>query len=555
MPVLNPAELWQRTGRYEIDELFKLSDRSGAELVLAMTHEEVVTCHVAQRRALLPRPAADPLPLPDQGARRAAAARRRAAHARVHHEGRLHLRPRRGGARRALRAHIEAYDRIFDRAGCEWYRVESDVGMMGGIGAHEYMAPCAAGENDVALAPGYAANVEVASAEPQPVELPAPLRRARARSRTPGLTTVEQVARHARRAAPGALLKALPGGRRGPRARAGRRARRPPRQRDQARTTRSARRSARRAPRSSPSASARPATSGRSAPTSPILLDDAVGRGRLRHRRQPPDAHLRGVEPGPRLRRSSAPTCARVEAGDTRRRRARSGSSRRSRSATSSSSARATPSRWARPTSTSPGREQPIWMGSYGIGPARIAAAADRAGRRRARASPGRARSRPSTSTSSAGPRGLGGARAGRAPLRRAARDRPGRPLRRPRRRPGREVRRRRAARLPAAGDGRAAHGWPAARSRSRCGAGARTARCRWRAPRRRWRSCGGPPVGEGRARRAPPAEEPPSAPRLTFRRLPGLDRSGPPPPADARRPAAASVDDPERDRLPAPRR
>ena len=37
--------------------------------------------------------------------------------------------------------------------------------MMGGIGAHEYMAPCAAGENDVALAPGYAANVEVASAD------------------------------------------------------------------------------------------------------------------------------------------------------------------------------------------------------------------------------------------------------------------------------------------------------------------------------------------------------------------------------------------------------
>ena len=48
--------------------------------------------------------------------------------------------------------------------------------MMGGSGAHEYMAPCPAGENEVALAPGYAANVEVASAEPQPVELPAAAR-------------------------------------------------------------------------------------------------------------------------------------------------------------------------------------------------------------------------------------------------------------------------------------------------------------------------------------------------------------------------------------------
>ena len=61
-----------------------------------------------------------------------------------------------------------AYDRMMDRCGLEWYRVEADVGMMGGSGAHEYMAPCPAGENEVVLAAGYAANVEVASAEPQP---------------------------------------------------------------------------------------------------------------------------------------------------------------------------------------------------------------------------------------------------------------------------------------------------------------------------------------------------------------------------------------------------
>ena len=50
MPVLNPAELWQRSGRYESvgAELFRLQDRRGAPLVLAMTHEEVVTMHVAQ---------------------------------------------------------------------------------------------------------------------------------------------------------------------------------------------------------------------------------------------------------------------------------------------------------------------------------------------------------------------------------------------------------------------------------------------------------------------------------------------------------------------------
>src|ERR1700720_805685 len=48
MPVLQPAEPWRRTGRLDIDALFKLTDRKGSELVLAMTHEEAVTFHVPQ---------------------------------------------------------------------------------------------------------------------------------------------------------------------------------------------------------------------------------------------------------------------------------------------------------------------------------------------------------------------------------------------------------------------------------------------------------------------------------------------------------------------------
>src|SRR5437763_12627452 len=48
MPVLQPAEIWRKTGRYEIDELFKLRDRREAELVLAMTHEESLTFHIAR---------------------------------------------------------------------------------------------------------------------------------------------------------------------------------------------------------------------------------------------------------------------------------------------------------------------------------------------------------------------------------------------------------------------------------------------------------------------------------------------------------------------------
>src|SRR4051794_16357180 len=205
MPVITPAELWKRSGRYAIDEVFKLHDRKGAELVLALTHEETLTFHMAG----IVRSYRD---LPQM----------------LYHfqtKGRDEARPRAGVLRtrefimkdaysfdrdrEGLDASYErqrgAYDRIFDRVGLEWYRVESDVGMMGGFGAHEYMAPCPAGENDVALAPGYAANVEVAGAEPQPVpplELDGELH-------TPGQTTIEGVA-GALGIPAGNLLKAFP---------------------------------------------------------------------------------------------------------------------------------------------------------------------------------------------------------------------------------------------------------------------------------------------------------------------------------------------------------
>src|SRR6266481_705068 len=130
MPVLQPAEPWRKTGRLEIEELFKLSDRKGSELVLAMTHEEAVTFHAAQ---IINSYSFDRDP---------------------------------AGLEQSYALHVGAYDRIMERTGLRFYRVESDVGMMGGLGAHEYMAPCPAGEDEIALAPGYAANVEVALRSP-----------------------------------------------------------------------------------------------------------------------------------------------------------------------------------------------------------------------------------------------------------------------------------------------------------------------------------------------------------------------------------------------------
>src|SRR4051812_48917370 len=192
MPVITPAELWKRSDRYKIDEVFKLRDRRGADLVLALSHEETLTFHMAS----IVRSYRD---LPQM----------------LYHfqtKGRDEARPRAGvlrtrefimkdaysfdrdraGLDESYELQREAYDRIFDRVGLEWYRVESDVGAMGGFGAHEYMAPCPAGENDVALAAGYAANVEVASADPKPVELGDGLPEPEVVS-TPGLTTVADV--------------------------------------------------------------------------------------------------------------------------------------------------------------------------------------------------------------------------------------------------------------------------------------------------------------------------------------------------------------------------
>jgi prolyl-tRNA synthetase len=205
MPVITPAELWKRSGRYDIDEVFKLKDRRGADLILAMSHEETVTLHVAQTVRSYRQ-----LPML------------------LYHfqtKGRDEPRPRAGvlrtrefimkdaysfdrdaeGLQASYDKFIEAYDRICDRVGLEWYRVESDVGMMGGSGAHEYMAPCPAGENDVALAPGYAANTEVASADAQPV----PAIDLEGEIHTPGATTVAAVA-GALGVQAGNVLKAYP---------------------------------------------------------------------------------------------------------------------------------------------------------------------------------------------------------------------------------------------------------------------------------------------------------------------------------------------------------
>jgi len=372
MPVLQPAEAWRRTGRYDIDELFKLNDRRGADMVLAMTHEEVVTGHVAQ----VVRSYRD-LPLilyhfqvkeRDEPRPRAGVLRTREF---IMKDSYTFDRDAEGLAV-AYDKHVAAYDRIFDRTGLQWYRVEADVGMMGGHGAHEYMAPCASGENEIALAPGFAANVEVASAEAQPVVLPGALAAPEEVS-TPGLSTVDAVA-GALGVPAGALLKSyavvvdgrglelvvVRGDHRVNEIKltnalgAGYRQARPEEVLD----------------RIGPVGFIGPVGA-----DLPILLDEAVSPGgSYVTGANIVDAHLRGVEPGRDFAFVTGDVRS-VVAGDTV-----NGNPIRIEPAIEVGNIFKLGTRYSVPLGANyldeHGHAQPVWMGSYGIGPARIAAAA-----------------------------------------------------------------------------------------------------------------------------------------------------------------------------------
>jgi prolyl-tRNA synthetase len=372
MPVLLPAEYWKRSGRYEIDELFKLKDRKGADLVLAMTHEEIVATHVAQ----VVRSYRDlPLILYHFSVKERDEPRPRAGVLRTREfvmKDSYSFDRDQAGLLESYGKHIEAYDRIFDRAGLEWYRVESDVGMMGGLGAHEYMAPCPAGENEVALAEGYAANLEIASAQPQPVELPAPLD-APEPVDTPGLTTVDEVSR-ALGVPAGALLKAFPVVVEGDEmvmalVRGDHRVNEIKLQNALGKPFR---------PAHPEEVAERIGPGGFIGPVGanvPILLDEgAAEEGGYVTGANEPDRHLRGVRPGRDFAFERADV-RRVEAGDVV-----GGQAIRIEPAIEVGNIFKLGTRYSEPMGATyldeDGKEQLVWMGSYGIGPARIAAAA-----------------------------------------------------------------------------------------------------------------------------------------------------------------------------------
>ena len=168
MPVLHPAELWQQSGRWDVigGEMFRLKDRNGRDMCLGMTHEEVIAWLAAREiRSYRDLPQ---------------------AWYQIQTKERDEARPKSGVLRTReflmkdsytldryvagldvqYEAHRQAYCRVYERCGIAYYVVESDPGMMGGAGSHEFMAPSAAGEDRVALCRGcgYAANVDLAKA-------------------------------------------------------------------------------------------------------------------------------------------------------------------------------------------------------------------------------------------------------------------------------------------------------------------------------------------------------------------------------------------------------
>jgi len=198
LPALNPAELWQESGRWDVmgDNLFRLKDRFHRDLCLAMTHEEVVTATArGELRSYKQLPQ---------------------IWYQIQTKFRDEVRPKSGllrvrqfimkdsysidldaaGLDAAYRKHYDAYRRIFDRCGLKYLIVEAHSGAMGGSQSHEFMVESEAGEDFIVMCRncGYAANREKAAAHSAPPSAPDPQGDlAPEEFHTPGRKTIAEV--------------------------------------------------------------------------------------------------------------------------------------------------------------------------------------------------------------------------------------------------------------------------------------------------------------------------------------------------------------------------
>jgi prolyl-tRNA synthetase len=175
MPALHPSEVWQETGRWnEIgDEMFRLKDRGGRDMCLGMTHEEIIAWLASKEiRSYRELPQVwyqIQLKLRDEARPKSGVLRTREFLMKDSYS----LDIDEEGLEKNYQLHAEAYHKIFSRCGLQFHMVESDPGMMGGAKAHEFMAPSPAGEDEIVLCDscGYAANVELALSIPRKTEM------------------------------------------------------------------------------------------------------------------------------------------------------------------------------------------------------------------------------------------------------------------------------------------------------------------------------------------------------------------------------------------------
>src|SRR4051812_34182484 len=193
-PVLTPAELWQRTGRDGIPELFHLNDRNGRDYVLPLTHEETFAFHAQELQSYRQLPQAwyhfqtkdRDEPRPRGGLLRVREFIMKDSYSFDRDDAGLEV---------SFRAHEGAYHRIFQRCGIEYQSVLAESGMMGGSESVDFLAPSGSGENTLVTCENgdYAADLEVAFAAPRAPELP-PRLDAPEEIETPGITTIEALA-------------------------------------------------------------------------------------------------------------------------------------------------------------------------------------------------------------------------------------------------------------------------------------------------------------------------------------------------------------------------
>jgi prolyl-tRNA synthetase len=212
LPALHPAELWQRSGRWQVmgEEMFRLEDRRGAELCLGMTHEEVfasLAIEVRSYRALPQIWYQMQTKFRDEPRPKSGLLRVREFVMKDSYSLDLDLE----GLDRAFQFHFDAYRRIFERCGLSPLAVEASSGAMGGSESIEFMVPSDAGEDWVAScsACGYAANVEKATSQLAGIEDPETGPAAPEKFATPGVRTIDELARFAGGAAAERQIKTL----------------------------------------------------------------------------------------------------------------------------------------------------------------------------------------------------------------------------------------------------------------------------------------------------------------------------------------------------------